>query len=60
MSVEQGYELTEEQHDYKTSIEITYRERGQPMDIGRSNDNFRNGKLKYFNCNKYGHMVKEC
>ena len=30
------------------------------MDIGRSNNNFKDGKLKYFNCNKYGHMAKEC
>ena len=30
------------------------------MDIGKSNDNFKDGKPKYFNCNKYGHMVKEC
>jgi len=30
------------------------------MDIGKSNDNFRDGKPKCFNCNKYGYMVKEC
>ena len=30
------------------------------MDIRKSNNNFRNRKLKCFNCNKYGHMVKEC
>ena len=30
------------------------------MDIERSNDNFKDGKLKCFNCNKYRHMVKEC
>jgi len=29
------------------------------MDIGKSNDNFKDRKLKYFNCNKYGHMAKE-
>ena len=29
------------------------------MDIGKSNDNFKDGKPKYFNCNKYGHIVKE-
>jgi len=39
---------------------MTYRGRGQPMDIGKSNDNFKDGKLKCFNCNKYGHMAKEC
>ena len=30
------------------------------MDIGKSNDNFKDGKLKCFNWNKYGHMAKEC
>jgi len=29
------------------------------MDIGKFNDNFRDGKLKCFNCNKYGHIVKK-
>jgi len=30
------------------------------MDIGKSNNNFKDRKHKYFNCNKYGHMTKEC
>jgi len=30
------------------------------MDIGKSNNNFKDGKPKCFNCNKYGHMAKEC
>ena len=60
MSVGQGYESTEGQHDYKMSTRTTYRGWGQPMDIGKSNDNFRDRKPKCFNCNKYGHMVKEC
>ena len=31
------------------------------MDIRKSRDNFdENGKLRYFNCNVYGHIVKEC
>jgi len=30
------------------------------MDIGKSNDNFKDEKSKCFNCNKYGHMAKEC
>ena len=34
--------------------------RGQPMDIGKSNGNFKDGKPKCFNYNKYGHMAKEC
>ena len=30
------------------------------MDIRKSNDNFKDGKPKCFNCNKYGHMAKKC
>ena len=58
-SVGQGYESTEGQHDYKMSTGTIYRGRGQPMDIGKSNNNFKDGKPKCFNCNKYGHMAKE-
>jgi len=59
-SVGQGYESTEGRQNYKTSTGTTYGGRGQPMDIGKSNDNFKDGKPKCFNCNKYGHMAKEC
>jgi len=59
-SVRQGYESTDGCHNYKTSTRVIYSGRRQPMDIGRSNKNFKDGKLKYFNCNKYEHMVKEC
>ena len=30
------------------------------MDIRRSNENFKDGKPKCFNYNKYGHIAKEC
>jgi len=30
------------------------------MDIGKSNENFKDRKLKCFNYNKYRHMAKEC
>jgi len=59
-SVGQGYESTEGRHDYKMGTGMTYGGRGQPMDIGKSNDNFKDGKPKCFNCNKYGHIAKEC
>ena len=59
-SVGQGYKSTKRRHDYKTGTGTTYDGRGQPMDIGKSNDNFRNRKPKCFNCNKYGHMAREC
>jgi len=58
-SVGQGYESMEGRQDYKTSTETTYGGRGQPMDIGKSNDNFKDGKPKCFNCNKYRYMAKE-
>jgi len=60
MSVEQGYESMEGQHNYKTSTGTTYSGRGQPMDIGRTNNNFKDGKPKCFNCNKYGHIARDC
>ena len=30
------------------------------MDIRKSNENFKDGKPKCFNCNKYRYMAKEC
>jgi len=59
-SVEQKYESTEGCYDYKTGTGMAYGGQGQPMNIGKSNDNFKDGKPKWFNCNKYGHMAKEC
>jgi len=59
-SVEQGYKSMERRHNYKTGTGTIYGERGQPIDIGKSNDNFKDGKLKCFNCNKYSHIAKEC
>jgi len=31
-----------------------------PWILEKSNNNFKEGKPKYFNCNKYGYMTKEC
>ena len=59
-SVGQGYESMEGRNNYKTSTGIMYGGQEQPMDIGKSNENFKDGKLKFFNYNKYRHMVKEC
>ena len=58
--VEQEYESIEECYNYKTGMRMTYRGREQPMDIGKSNDNFKDGKPKCFNYNKYSHIAKEC
>jgi len=60
ISVRQEYESIEERHDYKTKTGMTYRGREQPMDIRKSNNNFKDRKPKCFNCNKYSHMAKEC
>ena len=59
ISVSQGYESIEGQQDYKTGTEMTYREWGQLIEIGKSNDNFKDGKPKCFNCNKYRYMAKK-
>jgi len=59
--VGQGYKSMESRHDYKTSTRTTFGGRGAPMDIGKSRNNFdKNGKPRYFNCNLYRHLAKEC
>ena len=59
-SVGQGYESMKGRHNYKMSTGTTYGGRRQPINIGRSNDNFKDGKPKCFNCNKYWHMARDC
>ena len=59
-SVGQGFEFMEGQNDYKISTRTTYRGRRQLINIGKSNKKFKDRKPKCFNCNKYGHMAKEC
>ena len=59
-SVRQGYKSTEERNNYKTEIGTTCGGRGQPMDIGKFNNNFKDRKPKCFNSNKYGYIAKEC
>ena len=58
-SVRQGYESTKGYHNYKISIRVTYSGQRQLIDIGRSNNNFKDRKPKCFNCNKYRHMTKK-
>jgi len=59
-SVRQGYKSTEGHQDHKIETGMTYSGQEQPMDIGKSNNNFKDRKPKCFNCNKYGHMAKKC
>ena len=49
ISVGQGYESIEEQHNYKIGIGMIYRGQGQPMDVGKNNNNFKDRKPKCFN-----------
>jgi len=58
--VGQGYKFIEGRNNYKTSTGMTYSGQEQPIDIRKSNKNFKDGKPKCFNCNKYRHMAKEC
>jgi len=57
--VEQEYKFIEGRQDYRIGSGITYRGRGAPMDIEKSNYN-KDRKLMCFNCNVYGHMTKDC
>ena len=66
--VGQEYKSTEEYHNYKTNTGTIYGGRGQLMDIGRFNDNFKDGKRKKkeqemrkcFKCDKEEHIAKDC
>ena len=59
--VGQNYELTEEWHDYRTSIGTIYGGQRILIDISKTKNNYnKEGRSKYFNCNKYRHMAKEC
>jgi len=60
-SVGQGYESMESRNNYKTSIGTIFGEQGIPMDIGKAWDSFNeNRRPRYFNCNAYRHVVREC
>ena len=56
--VEQGYKSIEGQHNYWTDTETIYGGRGLPMDIGKSDDKFKDRQPKCFNCKEYGHITK--
>ena len=59
-AVGQGYEWTNICYDYKTGSGITYEGMGKPMEIGQQQNNGQGRKPKYYNCNKFGHMAKDC
>ena len=59
-SVRQEYEFMEEGHNYQTETETIYGGWGLPMEIGKLNNNFKDGKLKCFNCKIYEHIARDC
>jgi len=59
-SVGQGYESIKEQQDYKTGLETTYRGWEIPIDIGKSKENFKDRKPRYFNYDIYRYLAKDC
>ena len=60
-SVGQGYKSTESQHGYKMGTGTTFGGWRVPIDIVKAWDSFdENRRPRCFNCNTYGHMVREC
>jgi len=59
-AVGQGYEWTNIRYDYRTSSGITYGGMGKPMEIEQQQNNGQGCKPKCYNCNKYGHIAKDC
>ena len=58
--VRQGYKFTEGKKNYKTGLEITYKEIKVLINIRKSKDNYdKDKKPRCFNCNIYKHMVKD-
>jgi len=58
--VRQGYKWTNIHYNYKTGSGITYGEMGKLMEIGRQQNNGQERKVKYYNCNRFGHIAKDC
>ena len=58
--VGQGYKWTNICYDYRAGSGITYGGIGKPMEIGRQQNNRQGCKPKCYNCNKFGHMAKDC
>ena len=59
-AVEQGYEWTNIYYDYRTGSGITYGGMGKPMEIEQQQNNRQGCKAKCYNCNRFGHMAKDC
>jgi hypothetical protein len=60
-SVGKGQEATQTCHGLLTSIGITYRGSGQPMEIGRKKLVWSKDRTpQCYRCDQYGHIGKEC
>ena len=57
--VRQEYKFTEEQQDYRTVLGTIFGRQEIPMDIRKFKGNFKDRKLRYFNCNIYRYIAKE-
>jgi len=60
ISVKWRYEFMKECHNYQTETGTTYGGQGIPIDIGKSNKNFKDRKSKCFNCETYRHIARDC
>ena len=58
--VEQGYKSMEGWHNYQTGTRIIYGEWDLPIEIWKSNENFKDRKPKCFNCKIYRYIAKDC
>ena len=59
--VGQEYKFTKSKHDYRTRSGIIYEDREAPIEIGKFKNNYnKERKPRYFNCNIYGHITKDC
>jgi len=45
---------------YETKTETIYGGWELSIEIGKSNENFKDGKSKFFNCEIYGHIARDC
>ena len=60
ISVRQEYKSIEGCQNYQTVIGTIYGEQDLPMEIRKSNRNFKYRKLKCFNCEIHEHIARDC
>jgi len=60
IAVGQESEWTNICYDYRTGSGITYGEMDKLIEIGQQKNNKQRHKPKCYNCNRFGHMEKDC